>query len=157
MRDIPHGSQSFMKRNSHLFPKEPMPDGEGVERESDLHDDILRVCRERGWICFHGSMAHRSRRTLGEPDVHCLLPNGVIIFVECKRKKSKLSLEQAAIMTAMKRLGHTLHVVQDLTDFMQICAAALSAGKLEMALSFPKSNAEAKANTEYLPVGSTQD
>ena len=44
------------------------PAGDQVEREAELHEQIRADVARRGWIGFHGSMAHRTHRTVGEPD-----------------------------------------------------------------------------------------
>src|SRR5689334_13500857 len=49
-------------------PKEkPLFKKSACDDESVLHDRIIKFCRENGWLYFHGSMAVKSRRTLGEP------------------------------------------------------------------------------------------
>ena len=47
--------------------------------------------RRRGWIALHGSMAERTGRTLGEPDLVILADGGRVLFVECKSRRGKLS------------------------------------------------------------------
>lgn len=89
-----------------------------VARESDLHDEIEKYCRQKAWICFHGSMAHRTMRTKGENDFHCLLPNGIVLFVECKTKTGKLTPEQLGLSLWMEKLGHKMHVVRSFKEFL---------------------------------------
>lgn len=86
------------------------------KKEIDLHREILESCASNGWIALHGSMAHRTHRTIGEPDFCCIIPGGVI-FIECKRKGQKLRPEQAAFGAWLKTLGHTLYVVTSLEQF----------------------------------------
>ena len=52
----------------------PSPPEDGAACESDLHDFILQDCAAQGWLALHGSMAHRTYRTPGEPDFIILLP-----------------------------------------------------------------------------------
>ena len=102
--------------------KADMDDGS----ESSLHDAIIEECRRRGWIAFHSRMDRKTTRQKGECDFHCLLPNGFVIFVECKSRKGKLSIEQQAMAAWMKKLGHKMHIVRTLDEFQNICAMALS-------------------------------
>lgn len=90
------------------------------KKESDLHDKIVTYCKSRHWIVFHGSMAHKSMRTLGEPDFTILADQGRVFFVECKTKTGKLSIEQLGIQLAAKILGHTVHAVRSLREFTEI-------------------------------------
>lgn len=93
--------------------------------EQQLHYDIMEECERRGWLYFHGAMCKRTHRTSGEPDFHCLLPNGKVLFIECKTRRGKLSESQQSISAHMNRLGHALHVVRSIQDFMQIVDGAL--------------------------------
>lgn len=98
----------------------------GVEREADLHEQIFSECRRRGWIAFHGSMAERTHRTEGENDFHCLLPGGIVLFIECKRHGGKLSPAQFAMSHWMEKLGHKMHVVRSFDEFSALCDSALN-------------------------------
>ena len=94
---------------------------EGVARESDLHGDILDACRQRGWLCWHGSMAHKAMRTLGEPDFTILADKSRVFFIECKSRNGKLSREQAGLAMQADGLGHKIHVVRNMTEFRTVC------------------------------------
>lgn len=96
-----------------------------VENESDLHNAIIDFCKERGWIALHGSTAHRTYRTLGESDFCCVLPFGLVLFVECKTKTGKLTQEQQVMAAWLKRLGNEMHVVRSLQEFQQLCDGKL--------------------------------
>ena len=95
--------------------------GEPVEREKDLHDAIIAECKGRGWMIFHGSMAHRTFRTPGEPDFHILCEDGRRFMVECKAKGGKLSKDQQAIMAWARKLGHEIYEVSNLAEFLFRC------------------------------------
>jgi hypothetical protein len=92
----------------------------GATIESDLHADIIELCKSKGWIYFHGSMAHRAMRTLGEPDFTILADGGRVFFVEAKTKTGKLSVEQAGLQMWAERLGHTIYVVRSLPEFLSM-------------------------------------
>jgi hypothetical protein len=96
----------------------PLLDGNPVERESDLHNQIIAHCRLWGWIYFHGSTAHRAMRTIGEPDFTILADGGRIFFLECKTTKGKLSPQQLAMKVWAEKLGHTIHTVRTFKEFL---------------------------------------
>ena len=88
--------------------------------ERDLHSEIFDECRRRGWIAFHGSMAERTHRTAGEPDFICLCDGGKLLMVECKTARGKLSKEQQAMIAHARKLGHTIHVVRSMEEFLRL-------------------------------------
>lgn len=92
------------------------------KHEAKLHDQILAECARRGWIAFHGSMAHRTFRTPGEPDMVVVADNSRFFLVECKSTKGKLSPDQLAIAAWANKLGHTVHVVRSMEEFHAICS-----------------------------------
>jgi hypothetical protein len=92
----------------------------GAEKEASLHEEIFDECRRRGWIALHGSMAERTHRTLGEPDFTILADRGRVLFVECKSRSGKLSPAQAALKHLAEKLGHTVHVVRSLAEFLAL-------------------------------------
>ena len=98
----------------------PQDPAVGVDDESELHQAILESCRHRGWICFHGSMAHKTRRTIGEPDFTILADCGRAILVECKKRNEKPSPAQQGMILWASRLGHTIHVVRSIQEFESV-------------------------------------
>lgn len=92
----------------------------GVAQERELHAAVLDECRQRGWIAFHGSMAHSTFRTPGEPDFVILTDGGGLLLVECKSCEGKLSVDQQAIAAWARKLSHTIHVVRSIKDFLQV-------------------------------------
>jgi hypothetical protein len=93
-----------------------------VEDESDLHNAIIDYCKSKGWQYLHGSMAHRSRRTLGENDFTILADRSQVRFVECKSKNGKLSPDQQAFIAHAKKNGHVVYVVRSLDEFVKLFA-----------------------------------
>lgn len=89
------------------------------QSEADLHAQILDECRQRMWIAFHGSMAHSTFRTPGEPDFIILTENKVWL-IECKTAVGKLSTDQRAIAAWAAKLGHTVHVIRSFEDFLHL-------------------------------------
>jgi hypothetical protein len=93
---------------------------ESVDEEEDLHKDILSECARRGWIAFHGSMAHSTFRTPGEPDFVLLLDGGRVLLVECKSKTGKPSTAQLGIIAWAAKLGFEIHIVRSFPQFLTI-------------------------------------
>lgn len=93
-----------------------------AESEASLHNEIIEHCRAKGWIYFNGSMAHKTKRTLGEPDFTLLLPHGRVLFIECKGKNTKTSPGQLAMEAWMKNLGHTMSFVRSFEEFLKLVA-----------------------------------
>lgn len=103
---------------------EPIPSNLSlaVVREEDLHDQISEECRRRNWVAFHGSMVHRTHRTMGEPDYIILRDGGRLLMVECKSRTGKRSTAQLAMAVLADRVGHTVHVVRSFSDFLSLIA-----------------------------------
>jgi hypothetical protein len=95
---------------------------DAVDDESTLHADILRECKARGWLCLHGSMAHRTRRNPGEQDCTIFADGGRVFVIECKTAVGKLSVDQLGVAAWMKKLGHTYHVVRSFSEFLKLTA-----------------------------------
>jgi hypothetical protein len=92
-----------------------------VEREVDLHSEIMQRCRQLGWLALHGSMAHIARRTPGEPDFVILGDNRAVHLIECKARSEKQTKEQAMLAAHAHRLGHIVHVVRNMKEFEIAC------------------------------------
>ena len=120
--NLPIPTPTLARLNPHLFsPATLRPAAQkGVISEASLHEEIFDECRQRGWIALHGSMAERSHRTLGEPDFTILAGGGRVLFVECKTRSGKLSPAQAALKFHAEKLGHTIHVVRSLDEFLKL-------------------------------------
>jgi len=97
-------------------PADSVPPGE----EDRLHNQIIEECKRRGWLAFHGSMAHSTYRTLGEPDFIILADAGRVFWFECKSSTGKLTTEQLGIHAWMAKLGHSCRVVRSLREFIAL-------------------------------------
>lgn len=84
--------------------------------EEQIHKYILDHCKQHLWIAFHGSMAHKTKRTPGEPDFTILADGGRVIMIECKAGKKKPSDDQRDIIHWAGNLGHTIHVVRSIAE-----------------------------------------
>jgi hypothetical protein len=112
--------EQFAALQARRAPKQEPAKGTAAAREADLHREIIAECERRGWHYFRSSMAHRTHRTVGEPDFIICSDKGVVLFVECKSRTGKLSAEQQACHRWLAKLGHTVHVVRSMEEFLEI-------------------------------------
>jgi hypothetical protein len=91
--------------------------------EKDLHNAIIAHCKARGWIYFHGSMAHKTFRTIAEPDFILMSDNGRVFFIECKTQNGKLTAEQEGLRQWAYKLGHFIHTVRSFEAFLELVTA----------------------------------
>lgn len=96
--------------------------GEGVEREADLHDQIEKECRHRGWPFVHSRMDRRTTVAVGVVDFVIAADNGRTFWIEAKGAKTKVTREQAATIHWLQNLGHTAAVVRSLAEFLAAIA-----------------------------------
>jgi len=89
-------------------------------REASLHNFILEEVGRRGWLAFHGSMAHRTKRPAGEPDFEILTPGPGLLLLEVKSARGKRTPEQLALASHARKLGHTIHVIRTQKEFLQL-------------------------------------
>lgn len=88
-----------------------------VEDESELHAQIKDYCRQRGWLVESGSMAHKTKRRVGEVDLHIFMTNGRYCGVEAKSKTGKPTPDQLATIAWLHKLGHHAFVCDNIVDF----------------------------------------
>ena len=121
---FPNAADAFIRMNAsdrfteHKAPEQPVE--EGCEHEKELHHQIMRYCERRGWVCLHGSMAHKAYRTVGEFDFVILAAHGRVFLIECKTKRGKLTVEQEGLQRWALNLGHYPHVVRSYQQFLTI-------------------------------------
>lgn len=84
------------------------------KNERDLHDEIIALCRSKGWFYVHSRMDRKSTTGVGVPDFCIALPNGKTVWLECKRKGGKPTTAQNAALAQLQRLGHAAYVVEDM-------------------------------------------
>lgn len=96
--------------------------GDGVERESKLHDQIIAHCNSRWprWKYIHARMDKRSTVAVGSQDFTIFLPNGRTVCIECKKKGEKPDADQLAWHKEMEMLGHVVHVVYSEEQFFEV-------------------------------------
>lgn len=87
-----------------------------------LHDAIERWCNDQ-WpkVKYVHSRTDQSSSTAnGVPDFILFLNGGRVLCVECKTRTGKLTPEQAAWSFEMTRLGHTVHIVRSMREFLEL-------------------------------------
>lgn len=94
---------------------------EGESLESTLHDQIRAHCDSQfpRWKYIHSRMDKRSTIGVGCPDFVVAMP-GKVLFIECKRKGGKLSTDQRDWSFEMEKLGHKVHLVTTMEQFLEI-------------------------------------
>ena len=102
--------------------KRPLPMAGAVEDERELHAQIIAHCNAQWppWNAIHARMDKASTLEAGAPDFTIQLPAGRTLYVECKTKTGKLSEAQRNWAHMAKALGHTVHVVRSLADFLAL-------------------------------------
>ena len=108
----------YEQRNSPQTRYVPPDDAEAVE--ADLHDKIEAECRRRGWVTIHSRMDVPTTTACGVCDFVIFAESGLVINIECKSRSGKLSLNQNAFIAAMRKNGHTVHVISSLREFFEI-------------------------------------
>jgi hypothetical protein len=108
-------SEWLARYNARNAPESAGSNGPAIA-EAEIHAFILDFCKQNRWIAFHGSMAHKTHRTEGEPDFVILQEDGRVLMIECKTRRSKLSVEQCVMAHWAKSLGHDIHVVRSIAE-----------------------------------------
>jgi hypothetical protein len=65
-------------------------------------------------------MAHRTFRVVGEPDFQICADHGRTFLVEVKARKGKLTAEQLGLAIWAERLGHKIHLVRSVAEFLEV-------------------------------------
>jgi len=100
-----------------------------VQRESDLHEEIVAFCRSMVWPCHHSRMDRPATCGVGTPDFAIAIPGGVTVWVEAKAKGGKLRPEQAAWLASLRRVGHVAEVVHSMDEFRSVIGKAMQTKK----------------------------
>lgn len=95
-------------------------DSNAVEREADLHQQILDECARRGWMVMHSRMDMPSTLQAGVPDFVIMRGDGKCLMIEAKSRTGKLSIAQIGMAAWAKKLGHEIHVVRSFERFLEI-------------------------------------
>jgi len=128
LTDLP--AAKLARLNPHLFssPSQPLKaesekrKAETICRERDLHDQIERLARARGWLVSHARMDRASTIAVGFPDFVIFQPNGRAVFLECKRPGGKATPEQLATLAHARKLGFVAEIVESLDAALAVLA-----------------------------------
>lgn len=95
--------------------------GSAVEREIYLRQQILDYCAQQwpAWLVISARTDERSTIAVGAHDVTCFMPGAVKMF-ELKKKDGKVTKEQQIWIHQMATLGHTVHVIRSMEEFLTI-------------------------------------
>lgn len=97
---------------------------DGVEREIEgLHRPIIAECKRRGWKYVHSDPTKPTTCGEGVCDFIIYADGGRLFNIECKAKNGKLSIEQRAFIVWLEKLGHPVHVITTINEFLQIVDA----------------------------------
>jgi len=107
--------------------KQPAAASSGDEREvgrGGLHEKIMRHCDAQWpkWKYIHARTDQRSTVGIGVHDFTIYLP-GRVLNIECKTKEGKPTPEQLAWALQLEMLGHKVHVVRSMDEFLALTSA----------------------------------
>ncbi len=90
--------------------------------EMDLHREIVAHCDQQWprWKYIRARSDTESTIQAGCQDFTIFRPGGKTLCVECKSKNGKLSEAQSGWAHEMGRLGHRVHVVRSMDEFLNL-------------------------------------
>ena len=112
--------QEMLSRTERNRGRVPLTASEPVERESKLHDDIEQFCRNKGWYCHHARMDKKTTSAIGEPDFIIGAYGGRTLWIECKGRGGKPTLQQLAAIAQLKHNGHIAAIVYSFEEFLAV-------------------------------------
>ena len=90
------------------------------EQESDLQQQIATHCQIKEWYCERSAMHKPTTNGIGSLDFKIAMPNGKMLWLETKRRGSKTTPAQNAVIAHLRKLGHWAEVVWSLEEFLQL-------------------------------------
>lgn len=106
----------------------PQSTSKAVERERDLHDDIEALCKYRGYLYRHDRMDRPTTGQVGWPDWTIFMPGTRVVFLECKARKSKATIEQLSKLAHARKFGFAAEVVDNYSDALAVIERANGTG-----------------------------
>jgi hypothetical protein len=113
-------SAQLMEIQNRLAKDKPHLVADAVSDESSLHDQISEYCRGRGWYFVHSRMDRRTTTKKGVTDFIIAGPNGITLWIECKRRGSKPTQEQLAAGMVLTGHGHVHAIVYSFREFLEV-------------------------------------
>lgn len=89
-----------------------------MTEESAVKKEIRESLRKLGW--HYRSMASNEYTRGGLPDAYAV-KNGVVLFIECKSKKGKQSVDQIAEMAKIYLHGGNYILARGINDIIEYC------------------------------------
>jgi hypothetical protein len=103
------------------LPTDPLPfhapSNVSLDKESDIHDQIVAECRKRRWYFVHSRTDKRTTTAIGVPDF-VIAGFDKVWWIEVKRPNSKPTREQVAVGIALKSLNQNYSVVYSFEEFL---------------------------------------
>lgn len=90
-----------------------------VDREGDLHGQIIEYCESKGWLYRHDRM-DKPTTQIGFPDFVIFQPMQKTTFIECKARGKKATIEQLSVLAHAKKLGYKTGVVDSMDGFLEL-------------------------------------
>lgn len=115
----PLQAQEMIARTERNAGRIPMPT-DAVEVESELHQEIIDLCKRRGWFYVRSRMDKRTTQAIGVPDFIIAADDGKTIWIEAKAKGNKPTTEQLATITFLKAKGHLAGLAYNMADVMNL-------------------------------------
>ena len=102
-------------------PPEGVPMSKAVERELDLHNEIIAFCNKQWpkWKYVHADPTRRSCIAKGWPDFTILVPGNRVLIGECKDKDGKLSVDQRNCHHEIQMLDIDVKIWRSMDDFLR--------------------------------------
>lgn len=92
-----------------------------VEREKDLHEQIIQECKTRGWFYVHSRMDMPTTTACGVTDFIIATSDGRTLWIEVKRKGGKVTPAQQGTLHWLERNKQLVAVVYSFENFLAVC------------------------------------
>lgn len=96
---------------------------EGVERESELHRDIIAHCRSKRWLVISSRMDAKTTTQKGVADF-VIGFGSKVVFIEAKTKTGKQRPEQLGFQMLCEMNGLEYFVVRSMDEFLKAVQAS---------------------------------
>jgi len=87
-----------------------------VEKENDLHDQIMDHCRACGYLVIHSRTDRATTNAVGLPDFFIFMPGQRVVILECKKRGGKCSTAQLEKLALARKHGFTALIVDNFED-----------------------------------------
>lgn len=92
--------------------------------EAPISKDIQDYLKAIGVFCYRSQVYKGNTKTgaylntgvKGLADITCILPNGILLFIETKKHDGKQSTHQKAFMWRVRTLGHHYIIAKSVKD-----------------------------------------